>query len=86
MNRHERICLILSRWAESLPIDGQSGESIVTVENLDDLCADICAACSILGQWRSLRLILLRQAAVFREFIRYGFGKHRVSMNLFRPV
>ncbi len=86
MKRHERICRILSRWAESLPVDDQSGESIVTVENLDDLCADICAAYSTLGQWRSLRSNVLQQLARLREIFRYGFGKHRVSMNLFRPV
>lgn len=77
---------ILYTWIGTLQIDGESGESIVTLEDIDRLYSDLTAAFDTLGQrgnsWR-LPLTFLSKRI---ENLKHTIGKGRISVNLFRPL
>ncbi len=83
MNCNHLIYQILHTWIDSLEIDGQSGESIVTIEDIDRLHSNLTAALNTPDRphyaW-SLPFAFLSKC--FGHF-RYTVTKARISVNLF---
>ena len=84
MKNEQFIHQTLQYWVRTLEIDGESGESIVTVEDIDRLYSDLTVAFDTLGQrrnsWRLLLTFLSKHVENLRHILKKG-----ISVNLFRP-
>ena len=86
MNSTTTVRQILSDWVQSLPIDGQTGESIVTLGDIDQLYSELLLAFESLGRYNSFGQLLLAVLCRVPGRLMHGLRKRPVSVNLLRPL
>ena len=77
---------ILSDWVQSLPIDGETGESIVTLGDIDQLYSELLLAFESPGRYSSFGQLLRAVVCRVPGHLRHGLRKRPVSLNFLRPL